>query len=136
VTARPGSAATIRVTGLKQNVRALKTYAEELPAEVKALNQEAAKLVAREGVRRAPVGDTGNLARSVRMSSTPTKATVLAGSNAVVPYAGVIHFGWPDHNIEPQPFLYEALDARRREVMEMFDLRIKAISERVGARTL
>lgn len=55
----------------------------------------------------APVGATGRLASSERPAGTKTAAIVRAGS-ARVPYAGPIHWGWPDRGIKAQPWIYEA----------------------------
>jgi hypothetical protein len=50
-------------------------------------------------------------------------------------YAGVIHFGWPRHNIEPQPFLYDALDKRFDEVTKLYELRIAALVQKLDRET-
>jgi hypothetical protein len=55
----------------------------------------------------------------VRAAGAQTRASVKAGFKRV-PYAGVIHFGWPARGILPRPFLYDALDARRDEVMDAY----------------
>jgi hypothetical protein len=55
----------------------------------------------------APVGATGRLASSERPAGTKTAAIVRAGS-ARVPYAGPIHWGWPNRGIRAQPWIYEA----------------------------
>lgn len=62
---------------------------------------------------------SGVLGESIRSSSRRTGATVLAGRRAV-PYAGPIHFGWRARNIEPQPFLYDALDERRNDIARKY----------------
>ena len=45
---------------------------------------------------------------------------MVRAGRAAVPYAGVIHFGWAAHSIAPQPFLYDAADARADEVLAKF----------------
>ena len=52
-----------------------------------------------------------------------------------VPYAGVIHFGWPRHNIEPQPFLYDALDRRSDEVIKLYEDRITDLVHKLDRET-
>jgi hypothetical protein len=37
-----------------------------------------------------------------------------------VQYAGPIHFGWPARFIKPQPFIYDAVDKRRKEIAERY----------------
>src|SRR5690606_32966995 len=48
--------------------------------------------------------DSGRLSADIRSGRGKTKAVVRAGG-ARVPYAGVIHYGWPARGITPQPFL-------------------------------
>lgn len=50
---------------------------------------------------------TGRLASTVRSSGTNTASTVRAGT-ARVPYAGPIHYGWPDRHISPQTWVVDA----------------------------
>ena len=50
-----------------------------------------------------------------------------------VPYAGPIHFGWGRRNIHPQPFLYEALDKRRDEVLDAFALNVQKLADSIAA---
>jgi hypothetical protein len=56
---------------------------------------------------------------------------VRAGRTSV-PYAGPIHFGWPAHNIEPTPFLYDALDQRRSEVIDLYEQRVGDLIRKNG----
>jgi hypothetical protein len=104
-------------------------------ADVKDLtpvNREAAQTVAAEARSIAPVL-SGKLRRTVKGSGTKTRGTVSAGGS--IPYAGVIHFGWPRHNIAPQPFIYDALDHRKDDVVAMYEHRIGELVQRVGRET-
>jgi hypothetical protein len=110
--------AGVRVTGLKRLARELKKAGESLD-DLKALNLEAASTVedaARPDVPRR----SGRLAASLRSSATPRAGVVRIGK-ASVPYAGPIHFGWRRRNIHPQPFLYDALGARRDEITRVYE---------------
>ncbi len=62
------------------------------------------------------------------------RAAVAAGKRRT-PYAGVIHFGWPKHNIEPQPFLYKALDRRYDEVVAIYEKRLDDLVKRLDRET-
>ena len=96
-------------------------------------NKAAAKPVsdrAREIVPRL----TGTLASSIRPTATQKEGAVLAGSRSV-PYAGPIHFGWPSRNIEPHPFLYDALDQRRDEVVSVYNDRVEALVRKLDRET-
>lgn len=117
------------VEGLDKLKHGLERLFEELPVDTKKSNFEAAMVVAKAAGPLVPVGQTGKLARSIRARSTTTAAVVSAGSPSV-PYAAPIHWGWPSHNIAPQPFLYEALDSRTREILAVYDERVAALVDR------
>lgn len=89
------------------------------PRELRELNKRAAEPVKEEGQRRAPKLE-GRLSKSVTVQAQQRVAYVKAGSRVRVPYAGVIHFGWPAHNIEAQPFLYEAIEDRAGQVEDVY----------------
>ena len=108
----------IGVEGARELRKALKTVGDEAKAGLKDVNLEVAEIVAREAVTRVPVR-SGALRETVRAAGAQTRASVKAGFKKV-PYAGVIHFGWPARGILPRPFLYDALDARRDEVMDAY----------------
>jgi hypothetical protein len=109
---------SITVEGAKQLQRALRQV-EGGMADLKVAHAEAAKIVERQAEAIAP-RRSGRLAASVRSSGQARQGIVRAGK-AVVPYAGVIHFGWAARNIAPQPYLYNALDARRGEVIATYN---------------
>lgn len=122
---------TIRVEGLNRLVRVLRDLNPELVAELKAGNRELAARVAAEASSKAP-RRSGELAVSIRAGVTQRSGVVRAGK-AKVPYAGPIHFGWPRRNITPNPFLWEALDARRTEIEREYLERVTRIVERARA---
>ncbi len=97
-------------------------------SELKALHGDAAKIVEQDALGRAPVR-SGRLRESIRSSGTQKAGVVRAGF-ARVPYAGPIHFGWAKRNIRPQPFLYDAKDARRDEVVRSVEQGIDALIRR------
>jgi len=65
-----------------------------------------------------------------------------------VPYAGPVHFGWPNRPnaakgwrggpIRPNPFLYEAMDKRVGEVMAIYSKYLETLptSRKLGYRTV
>lgn len=115
---------SVRLSGEKELSARFKAAAK---ADFRAANLEAAQTVAGDATSRVPVL-TGRLQASIRASATPKAGVVRAGF-ARLPYAGVIHFGWPRHNIAPNPFLYDALDARSAEVFEVFRKRLETIMD-------
>ena len=111
--ARRDGAPRVEVEGAPQLRRALKRFGDRAD-DLKDLHRIAAEPVAAEARALVPVDD-GTLRASIRQDRRAKGAAVLAGG-ARIPYAGVIHFGWPARNIEPDPFLYDAADARADEV--------------------
>jgi hypothetical protein len=97
--------AVVQVEGAKQLRATMKRAGDDL-ADLTAVHGDIARLVASRGQANAPKR-TGALAGSVRGSGTKTVATVRAGG-ARIPYAMVIHYGWPAHNISANPFLTSA----------------------------
>jgi hypothetical protein len=108
----------VSVDGARELRKALKTVGDEAKAGLKDVNLEVAEIVARAAVTKVP-SRSGALRETVRAAGAQTRASVKAGFKKV-PYAGVIHFGFPARGILPQPFLYDALDARRDEVMDAY----------------
>ncbi len=113
-----GGKAAVQVEGGPQLRKAFKKMGDRLD-DLKDVHAAAGEIVASEARSIVPVR-SGVLADSIRTDRRAAGASVLAGRSRV-PYAGVIHFGWPAHNIEPQPFLYEALDRRRDEVADQYE---------------
>lgn len=97
--------ATVRVQGVDR-LRSTLRRAEIGLDDLKDANARAGQMVAQWGAVRAP-RMTGRLGTSVRAARQAKAAVIVAGS-AAVPYAGVIHWGWPAHNIAPQPWLSQA----------------------------
>ena len=72
---------------------------------------------------------SGRLTGTLRTTGTMRGGVVRMGRKAV-PYAGPIHFGWPNRPapargwrggpIAPNPFLYEAMDKRVGDVMDTY----------------
>lgn len=98
----------VKVTGLpavRRTLRQLDLGTDDL----KAANAAAASIVAAAAAARAP-RRSGRLAASIRGNRAVGRATVKAGG-AALPYAGPVHYGWPAHGIEPNPFVIDAAQA-------------------------
>ena len=100
-----GSAPVVKVEGARELRRTLKAAGDDLE-DLKHVHATVARYVAMRGAAMAP-RRSGRLAGSVRGNQAKTSATVRAGG-ARIPYANVIHWGWPRHHIESQPFLVNA----------------------------
>ena len=120
---------TIEIQGARETAVKMKLLSDEAGAAVKATNREAAELVAVNAKQRAP-RRSGKLAGSIRAGATLYSGTVKAGGGKIV-YAAPIHWGWPAHNISPNPFLYEALDSRTPEVIGKYKRAIELIAKEV-----
>jgi len=122
-------AQSIKATGVKELRRELRRMGNDLE-DLKALNLDVATLVSDRAKDIVP-RRTGNLADTIRPAGTKTAGRVRAGFKRV-PYAGVIHFGFPARGIQPQPFLYDALDQRRGEVFDAYFKGVKKIQRKAG----
>lgn len=108
----------VTVEGLRETLRTLDRLGADA-ADMRDVMHRVGLLVARTAEQLVP-RRTGRLAGTIRAGRAKARATVRAGS-AGVPYAGVIHWGWPARNIAAQPFLLDAAERRRREVVSLVD---------------
>lgn len=108
----------VEVEGGPQLRRAFRKLGDRAD-DLKPLHSDIADVVGDRADDLVPVL-TGRLKRTRKDRATKTRASVEYGGAQIPPYAGPIHFGWRARNIEPQPFLYDALDDRRREVVERY----------------
>ena len=106
----------LRVEGLGSTLRAMSKAGADAQ-DMKALMHALGTLVVQAA--QPPVLE-GRLSGTIRAGRGKTKAVVRAGGRAA-PYAGVIHYGWPARNIEAQPFLTEALNSQRGNILNALD---------------
>lgn len=116
------------IEGARELRKALNQYGDDAINDLKAAHLENANLVAGTAKTLVPVR-TGNLRDTIRAAGTKTGGRVRAGFKKV-PYAGPIHFGWASRYIKPQPFLYDALDQRRGEVIENYAQQLERIQRK------
>ena len=136
----------IHIEGLRELRASCKGGAAELVTELKAINKDAAEIVARRAAQIAPTDKgrqdnhpTGLLRDSIRTGNQAARGVVMAGG-ATVPWAGPIHFGWSTRPnaakgwrggpIAPQPFLYDALDQKHDEVVRHYEEQVLAFNTR------
>lgn len=105
----------VRVEGLKETIRALE-QAGAATADMKDLMHEIGLIVTRSAATRVPV-KSGRLRRSLRAGRGKTKAVARAGS-ARLPYAPIIHYGWPARSIPARPFLADAVARNQRQIID------------------
>lgn len=122
--------AEVEVENLDELLRDIRRLEGDVVA--KEINKSAADVVLDEADRNVPEV-SGRLRRSGRTSGQ-AKAGVVRYGRASVPYAGPIHFG---HNPReqggftlPNPWLYDAADRRRREVIDKYQERVNELGRR------
>ena len=120
---------SIKIQGGKELRRELRKMGDDMQ-DLKELNLDVATIVSERAKDIVP-RRTWNLADTIRPSGTKTAGRVRSGFKRV-PYAGVIHFGFPARGIKPQPFLYDALDQRRDEVLDRYFQGVKKIQKKAG----
>jgi phage gpG-like protein len=119
--------AEITITGVKEVIDTLNKLNKDIESNL-ALNKELSTTLSQKASAMAPVL-TGALASSVKGNPSAEKAQILAGS-AAVPYAGVIEYGWPDRNIDAQPYLNPAVNDNMGYIIEKYNDSIqKAIKQ-------
>ncbi|OKL49387.1 hypothetical protein BM477_04755 [Boudabousia marimammalium] len=118
----------MKVTGLNRTLRQLE-QAGAAAGDMKDLMHQIGESVIERARPAVPRGKSGKLARSLRAGRGKTKAVVRAGG-ARVPYAGVIHYGWPAHHIRPQPFYLTAMQAAQTQILDQLNQGISDLLEK------
>jgi phage gpG-like protein len=112
----------ITLEGVKEAQAAIDKLARELESNL-TLNKELSTTLAQKASAMAP-RLTGALASSVVGNPSEKKAQILAGS-ASVPYAGVQEYGWPNRNIQAQPYLRPAVNDNINYIVAKYEDNIK-----------
>ncbi len=128
------STEAIKITGLKETIGAMNRLSTEAAVEIRVINIDAAETIARDAAVRAP-RLLGILADSIIASSSQKGYAAYVSVGKGLLYAQPVHWGWPRRGIAPQPFLYEALDARREEVTAKYEAGIKKLADRFGVKS-
>lgn len=119
--------ANISISGVKEVTDTLKKLGRDLESNIE-LNKELSTTLSQKASALAP-RLTGALASSVKGNPSAEKAQILAGS-AAVPYAGVQEYGWPEKNINAQPYLRPAVHNNMGYIIEKYNDSIqKAIKQ-------
>lgn len=104
----------IVVEGADELSRTLSAAAKEL-GDLSEANQKAAQTLLERADPRTP-RDSGALAASGRVVADADGGTVTYGEV----YAGVIHNGWADHGIDPQPWLANTAADERTDLVDVY----------------
>lgn len=127
-------ATAVKVEGLRELRKALTQIDPELRKELKTINRKSVDPVYRRALTEVPKR-TGRLASTIRILGSQRAGQVAAGRKSV-PYAGPIHWGWPKHNIAPNPFLERALDQSRNSVKAIWQTELQRVVDKAMRRTL
>ena len=120
-------AEAITIQGIKEVTDSLNKMARDLESNIE-LNKELSTTLSQKASALAP-RLTGALASSVVGNPSAEKAQIMAGS-AAVPYAGVQEYGWPEKNINAQPYLRPAIHNNMGYIIEKYNDSIqKAIKQ-------
>lgn len=118
------------IVGLREVQINLAKLGSDAKNDMKPAHKKAAEIVVEKARPEAPV-ISGRLRDSLRAYARQRAGVVRAG-NASVPYAGPIIFGWPARAIKANPFIYDAVDARRAEIVRLYDQRMKEVIAKNG----
>lgn len=113
----------VTLKGVREVATLIKQLSDDIESNIE-LNQELSQTLSQKASSMAPKL-TGELASSVKGNASGQKAQVMAGS-AAVPYAGVIEYGWPDKNIQAQPYLRPAVYNNIGFIVEKYNDSIKS----------
>jgi hypothetical protein len=129
----------VRVVGANRLARTLR--AADMDVKVMSrINKQAASTVAAAARPTAPVGvktrksrkryRPGKLAKTIRAGATLRAGVVRAGGGRV-PYANVIHWGWPSRNIRARPWLSDAAVRTEPVWVKQYEQHMKDVVKQV-----
>ena len=118
----------VTVVGGRELRRDLKRAGGDLK-QLREPNLAAAQVVSSSARTGAP-RRSGALAASTRPGATQRAAIVRAGG-ARVPYAGVIHYGWPRRSIRPQPYILSAASRTEPQWLREYVDHLNAVLARI-----
>ena len=88
--------------------------------DLKAVHKQSATVAASAARSKVPtVG--GGLGRTIRAAGTKTAGIVRAGNNSRVPYAQVVHWGWPRRSRPAQPFITEGAQSSESTWIRVYE---------------
>lgn len=87
-------------------------------------NKQAASIFTLVARQRAP-----RLTGALAAATMPAWDKDNAGFTNPLPYFGPIHYGWPAHDIEPNPYVDQAVDETERDWLAVYE---KATADAAG----
>lgn len=124
-----GAGATVIIDDIEATLKALEDFGTS-SKDLRRAFRPASRLLARKARQLAPRAD-GYLKRSIRARPRPNRADVIVGGRSAY-YAPVIHFGWHKHNIQPNHFMFRALDENAEQVTQILHESLKDLARAQG----
>lgn len=110
---------TVEVKGARQLAATTSKAARDLEDMSDPGQRSAAQLLASARSKAPRV--TGRLANATEADVTPVQVELTNG----LEYAGVIHYGWPAHGIDAQPFLTDALEEQQQRIEDLYQHQVE-----------
>lgn len=120
---------TVTVKGADELIRDLRTTADKLGDLLDPADAATGNMIASAARARAP-HRSGRLRSAIRPVSTKTGVQLTAN----LPYAGVIHWGWPRRNIRATTFLVDAARATETRWVDAYTDALQEALDNVGHR--
>ena len=111
---------------------------KELSKEMREASKAAAEKIVPFAKRKAPVGDTGKLRKSIKASATRSQGRIMAGNNrkagpAAVPYARAVHSGRyipsTGARTKGQPFIKKAVPEAWPSLVKEYEAAMNRIAK-------
>lgn len=118
---------SVRIEGFKELRRDLRQVDRSLNRTVSQGLREAMTPTAAKAAALAP-HRTGRLARSLKPFATAKGA----GVRSRLPYAPVIHWGWPKHHIKPSLFVTKAVKSEEETIVDRVGQAFDELASRSG----
>ncbi|XCB30284.1 hypothetical protein RQN30_02300 [Arcanobacterium hippocoleae] len=128
-----GAGATIEIDDIQATLKALNDFGVAAK-DLRAGFRPASQLLARKIRATVPVRDK-YLRKSIRARARIDRADVTIGGRSAY-YAPVIHFGWHAHNIQPNQFMFRALDQSQNEIVKTLQESLMQIAHANGLETV
>lgn len=125
-------APTYQVEGARELRRSLRQAGDDL-GDLKDAHREAAEIAANASAALAPER-SGRLKHTIRAAGTKTAGILRAGKKSV-PYAGPIHWGWPNRNIPADPFMATGAKNSEGEWVRVFEDHLEEITTKIQGAT-
>lgn len=127
--------AQVEIRGARELRRHLRKAGVDMK-QLKPVNKAAGEIVKTAATRTAPVGTRIKRAKTKRLKdtlavfATTTGARIRAGSKSV-PYAGVIHWGWPKRGIKAQPFIADEAKKTEPQWLRLYEKHMEKIIDSI-----